>query len=333
VTPIDLRVPPGSAHEWRLVRLAGDIVDVRKLGDRWRAELLVGGQRILVTGLAGARIPSTALVEGRNATIVGIVRRPYPSANDRRFAVVPRSRADIVLGASVSGPSVPSAGTTGTTGAAGSSGGADTSGGGGAGNSDPGSGRDTTGSTTAAPLDIDLAEIGDHVGVVVRVGGLVGSLRSDGFELDDGTAIGRVVLSGSVLNQMQLIETGDALNAIGVVRDGPDPSGASGHVVAVTDPSGIVRVGDPIGEAPSIAPSDAPLDSVGPFVSADPTTHRVSGLLDADLPDIGIAGILLAALGSLAVTLLRRHRMRRRLAMRVAERLSAIVSAPHAARE
>jgi hypothetical protein len=58
-------------------------------------------------------------------------------------------------------------------------------------------------------------------------------------------------------------------------------------------------------------------------------THRASGLLDASLPDLGIAGIVLAALGSLAVTLLRRHRMRRQLAVRVARRLSTLVTAPN----
>jgi len=57
-------------------------------------------------------------------------------------------------------------------------------------------------------------------------------------------------------------------------------------------------------------------------------TRRASGLLDASLPDIGIAGVLLAGLASLAVTLLRRHRMRRQLAARVARRLSALVATP-----
>ncbi len=41
---------------------------------------------------------SSALKEGRTATIVGIVRRPYPSASDRRFAIVPRSARDLTIG-------------------------------------------------------------------------------------------------------------------------------------------------------------------------------------------------------------------------------------------
>jgi hypothetical protein len=177
-------------------------------------------------------------------------------------------------------------------------------------------------------LDIDLAQIRDHLGTLVRVGGLVGEVRADGFALDDGTALGRVVLSGAALDQLPLIETGDALNAIGIVQVGADPAANGGHVVVVSDPAGIVRVGDPIGEAPSSAPIVEPSIAIEPIVGEDPATHRASGLLDTNLPDIGIAGILLAGLASLAVTLLRRHRMRRRLAARVARRLSAIVSAP-----
>jgi hypothetical protein len=97
----------------------------------------------------------------------------------------------------------------------------------------------------------------------------------------------------------------------------------------VSDAAGIIRVGDPVGDAPSAAPSDPP---PGDTVSGMPdatATHRASGLLDASLPDLGIAGIVLAALGSLAVTLLRRHRMRRQLAVRVARRLSTLVTAPN----
>jgi hypothetical protein len=317
VMPLELRVAPGSAHEWRLVRVRGDVVDVHKLGDSWRAELLVGGQRIPISGLAGARISPTSLVEGRTATIIGIVRRPYPSATDRRFAIVPRRPADITLGSAADEqPRAPANGPT-TSGMPGTAAGA-TSIAGPAGSSG-----------SASPTDMDIAEIGDHVGALVRVGGLVGELGADGFALDDGTAIGRIVLSGSALDQLPLIEAGDPLNAIGIVQERPDPAGAASHVVMVSDAAGIIRVGDPVGDAPSAAPSDPP---PGDTVSGMPdatATHRASGLLDASLPDLGIAGIVLAALGSLAVTLLRRHRMRRQLAVRVARRLSTLVTAPN----
>ena len=47
-----------------------------------------------------------------------------------------------------------------------------------------------------AALDADLVELEAFVGQRVRVGGLVVDLRADGFTLDDGTAIGRVILRG-----------------------------------------------------------------------------------------------------------------------------------------
>ena len=58
--------------------------------------------RVLISGLAGSgdrrrRTSSRA----RSATITGIVKRPYPTATDRRFAIVPRQRADIALGRAV----------------------------------------------------------------------------------------------------------------------------------------------------------------------------------------------------------------------------------------
>jgi hypothetical protein len=315
VTPLELRVAPGTAHEWRLVRVRGDVVDIHKLGDRWRAELLVGGQRIPISGLAGARIPATTLVEGRTATIVGIVRRPYPSATDRRFAIVPRGPADVRIGGSAEDPSSPSNGASGP-GAGPAAGG-------------PGPGAGTGGSgPIAQPTDVDLAEIREHVGALVRVGGLVGDVGPDGFALDDGTALGRVVLRGAALDQLALIESGDALNAIGIVEASPGSSEPPGFVVAVMDPAGIIRVGDPIGETPSSAPSDGSGSSIGTAAFDDPASHRAGGLLDTSLPDIGIAGILLAGLASLAVTLLRRHRMRRQLAARVARRLSGLVTPP-----
>ena len=48
---------------------------------------------------------------------------------------------------------------------------------------------------------------------------------------------------------------------------------------------------------------------------------------DPIAPEVGIAGIVLVALASLAVTLLRRQRCRRRLAARIAARLDALVGA------
>ena len=38
---------------------------------------------------------ATTLAEGRTATVIGIARRPFPSASDKRFAVTPRFAADV----------------------------------------------------------------------------------------------------------------------------------------------------------------------------------------------------------------------------------------------
>ena len=175
VTPHDLGRTPTAAEEWRLVRVRGRVLDVKKLGERWRAEVQVGSDRVVVNGTAGAGIAADRLVEGREATVIGVVRRPYPTAADRRFGILPRGTADITLGAAT--PAAASAGPGATDVPAGSS-------------------ALPSASTVDAPRDVDLVGLDAAVGTLVRVGGLVDELRPDGFTLDDGTATGRVVLRG-----------------------------------------------------------------------------------------------------------------------------------------
>ena len=93
--PATLHGSPGAAQEWRLVAVTGRVVSAAKLGDRWRAEVEVGTAKVVVIGQPGAGIASTTLAVGRTATVIGIARRPYPSATDRRYAVTPRSPADV----------------------------------------------------------------------------------------------------------------------------------------------------------------------------------------------------------------------------------------------
>ena len=93
-----IRGVPSSATEWRLVRLAGTVDDLHRNGDRWTATLTTAAGAVPVNGLAGSGIASSAVIEGRTATITGIVKRPYPTATDRRFTLVPRRPSDIVLG-------------------------------------------------------------------------------------------------------------------------------------------------------------------------------------------------------------------------------------------
>jgi hypothetical protein len=289
--PVALATPPGAAHEWRLVRVTGTIVDVKRSGDRWRAELELGGARMPIVGQAGARIPVTAVAEGRRVAIVGIARRPTSTATDRRFAVLPRSSADI---ATLSGPARggPAAGPASAPGAIGAQ------------------------AQAAPPVPIvDLAALGEHVGQSVRVGGLVVELLADGFRLDDGTSVGTVVLSGEALDALPMLEPGDALDAVGTVVERDD------IVVEVSDPASLHRVGD--------ATLTSVTSLAGSRPSAwQATTAAQPGDADASssaIPVLAGLVILVALLAiATAVVLGRRRGLHRPLPPRLAARLAAL---------
>ena len=118
----------------------------------------------------------------------------------------------------------------------------------------------------SAAEDADLVDVASMTGRLVRVGGLVVDLRPDGFTLDDGTAIGRVVLRGTALDQLPLVEPDDALNAIGRVE-----ATADGPVVAVDDPAGLIQAGDPVpAEASSSPAGDSAATLAGPIRRRQP---------------------------------------------------------------
>jgi len=298
--PRQLGGPPTVAVEWRLVRVSGTVVDVHKLGDRWRAEIEVGKVRVPIQGLTGSRIAPTALVEGRRATVVGIARRPYPGTADRRFSVVPRSRADIALAAAASG-----AGPASTAGTA----------------PDPRDGAPGDHPAASPAPTVELGSLADHPGERVRVGGLVAELATDGFTLDDGTATARIVLTGDAAAYQELIDPGDALEATGRV----ELDGVDGPRLVVDSAADLVRVGD-LGASGSTASVDPGVTGSGTASAAPepgPTT-RVADVGGA-LPDPTVlgAGWLGLVIGlSVVVGLVRRRRMRRALAARVAARLA-----------
>ncbi len=304
LVPRILAGAPGEAVEWQLVRIAGTITSVTRLGDRWRAEVRVGGASVLVTGLAGAGIASTALIEGRAVTVVGIVRRPYPSATDRRFSVVPRGPGDLAVGPAAAG------------GAGGSGGGAVGSGGAGG-----AAGAGTSPSPYADLPTVDLATLAEHRGEVVRIGGLVVARSAAGFTIDDGTAIGRVELLDEAAAFLELIDAGDALGIVGRVESRP-----SGELVVVaTDPAGLVRLGS-LGETVPLAagagPEATPLPS-GAAVAAAGMAGPFGGL---DGGWLGLIGVVLASMGSLALTIARRRRVHLGLRRVVAARLAGLGS-------
>ncbi len=228
--PRVLSAAPTSADEWQLVRVSGHVLDVRRYGATWRAEIrLAGGAFVVIQGTASSGVPSTTLVEGRDATIAGIVRRPASGTSDQRLAVLPRSSADVALGPA-SGPA-PSAASGGATSHAARDG---NRAGGSAGRP-----AGAAGAGTATALDVDLAELDAHVGQLVRVGGLVSAVRIDGITLDDGTAVGDVRLEGDAASLLPGIEPGEPLNVAGTVER---TTGGTAVVVA-GDAAAIARVG------------------------------------------------------------------------------------------
>jgi hypothetical protein len=313
---------PGASLEWRLVQAAGTVVDVKRLGDRWRAEIQVESTRISILGAPGSRIPSTALVEGRRATVVGIVRRPYPGASDHRFAVQPRSAADIALGPASGGGAGTGGDTTGDT----APGSGDSSSTGGREGGPDGDG--------AAPIDIRLADLAGSIGRTVRVSGLVDALAEAGFTLDDGSATSPITLTGDAATYLGLIEPGDAIEVVGRVETvaGTSRAGSGAPSVIVERAADVTRLGDPgdgatPSEDPSIDLGTGVGSSAGPLTEptavTDEPAARTAGL--GGLPDPSVVGIgwIAVMIGlSVAVTFVRRRRLQRRLAARIAARLA-----------
>ncbi len=172
--PRSLSGGPSVAVEWQLVRVAGTVLDVHKLGDRWRAELRVGSAKVVDPGSVRSRDPLDHPRRGSTSDVVGIARRPYPG--NGRSAVSRSSRArpsDLAVG--------PVPGRVGRVDAR------------------IFDGRRTP-RRTAAPSgrstsrsapEVGLDELADHAGERIKVGGLVVDLVADGFTLDDGRATGR----------------------------------------------------------------------------------------------------------------------------------------------
>jgi len=163
--------------------------------------------------------------------------------------------------------------------------------------------------------DTDLATLGDAIGATVRVGGLVERIADDGFDLDDGTALARVLLRGDVLTLLPHLRAGEAVAATGRVEL------VDGAPAVVVDEDGtLLRVGTlgeglPIGDGTAPAPSET--------AGAGPLAADSSGGFGGPAPVSLLALASLTALSVLA-TVVRRRLLQRRLRLALVGRLASL---------
>jgi len=274
---------------------------VQRDGDSWRAELNIGGGSIPIVGLDRSGIPSTALVDGRTATIVGIVKRAYPTATDQRLAVLPRGPADITMGGpSPSGSPHPSGSLhpTGSTGPIRST--------------PPGSGRppDASGSTSVpgasdpaasgeAPSTggagfAVISSLSEHVGETVRIGGRIVSVSGTVVTVEDGTGQAAVRLSGGAASLVGQLRAGDLVNITGNVAR----TASGGLEIGVTDAAGLARIPAPASLAAASDALAASTAAAGALpLGGDDTTPVASSGSSAPLLAVALLlGVLGAAL-------------------------------------
>ena len=110
---------------------------------------------------------------------------------------------------------------------------------------------------------VDLRDLAFRRGQLVRVGGLVTRVDGAVISLDDGSATGRLILTGAAAPYLDLVDVGDPLEATGLVE-----SDTSGPYLLVSDPNGVAQTGDPNAGTLSAAGASA---AAGP--SAGPTRH------------------------------------------------------------
>ena len=311
-----LSVAPGAVTEWRLVRVRGTIVDVHRSGDRWQAELQVGTIRIPITGLPGSGIGAASVTKGRAATVTGIVKRPFPTATDRRYAILPRRGADLVLGGAV------------VTGKSPGTASADRAGVGSGGTGGMTGGTADDGGQPGTP-DVDLADIAAFAGHEVRVGGLVTGLEDCAIRLDDGTATVRIVLAAAAADLLRVLRPGDAVNVTGTVEAG-DAAGDE-TVVVVSDPSGLALMGDLGAPGDPAAPDENPGTPDEPAFASFSAGAAVATVRRAGDAGSGLGAVWarlsilgFASLVGVAAALVHRRRARRLLQARISARLDAI---------
>ena len=323
VQPLQVRAAPVAAGlEWRLIVVTGTIESVHRDGVAWRAELNMTGGGIPIVGLERSGIASTVLMAGRQATVTGIAKRAYPTASDQRFAVVPRTAADIRLGSDSGGPNG-SPGIAAPTGA-------------GAGlpwlaSAPPSGAQSASASSAAASMttgssqSVPLGELGSYLGMRVTVGGEVVAVQAGRIAIDDGTGAATVIAAGSATETVRYASIGDLLNATGVVAQAAD----AGFEITVEDPLALswldLTRSSPI---PTTAGSAAPSSSAS--AGAGQAASLTGSGTDTRVIVFALLGLALAAgAAALMTSPNRRERLRAWLAQAtqaVKQRLSALRS-------
>jgi hypothetical protein len=293
--------------EWRLVTITGNVESVHRDGDSWRAEIAVGGGTIPIVGIDRSGIPATALVEGRTATVVGIVKRAYPTASDQRLAVVPRTTRDVTLSGPLSSP-VPSAGPTPRPQPGASPGAPNSSGGGndpaGGGNGSPGGGSpaasdrssltpDSTNVAGSGSLVVRLADLAEHVGESVTVSGRISGTAAGIVSVTDGVATAAVRLDAGAAALVEELRVGDIVNVHGTVAR----TAAGAIELLVSDRAAITRLPAYGPRSPGgPTPESTAQDGATVATPVDPTVPTSDSRLSAIA-----AAVLLLAIAALVV--------------------------------
>lgn len=304
-SPLLIRRVPSANDEWSLVRVTVRITNVSKNGDSWRTEAsLESGGSMPVVGLANSGIPSSALVEGRQATITGIVKRAYPTASDQRFALVPRTTADIVIGAAP-GPSPTAAqaspGRTGTTGSTGNLA-SDTPPAGRSpsldgdsplpGGSAPASGDAAVDGGEAVPTTIEA--LPNLIGQRVRIGGRVTTADGSLASISDGTGETSVRFVSEVDAAAVALVPDELVNVIGWDAE-QDVGGTEVVVTTAADVSRAPAFGDS-----GVDPSQYASDLATATPAASDGSDLVSGIDETPEPARGMPAVAVGLAAALA---------------------------------
>ncbi|MGA3056998.1 MAG: hypothetical protein ABSE70_03005 [Candidatus Limnocylindrales bacterium] len=267
----------GPHLEWRLVRVCGHIDRLTRAGSRWRVELLVGGQRVIVLGEPAAGISSANLTAGRMAVVTGIVRRS--TSDSSVFQLLPRSPLDVRVGPAPEALSALGVASRGS----------------------PAAGGSGAASLVAAAPRVDIAALPDHIGERVTVSGLVADSDGEQATVDDGT--GEVRIGGTpAAEAIALLEPGDAIEVAGIVAQDQ-----AGLLIAVDPMSMIALPGDGGDDPAATGPA------IGLRAAGSPDSRSLGGAASAQADSgtgtaaAGIAGVILLALlavvaAALAVT-------------------------------